>query len=48
MFDLWFCWFDDLSLVECVVAILNAFIGVEAFCITIGHLQGVRNNASLQ
>jgi hypothetical protein len=36
VFALGFCWFVDLSLVRCV-AVLNVFVGVEAFCSAVSH-----------
>jgi hypothetical protein len=39
------CGFVDFSLVHCV-AFLNV-VGAEATCMTVGHLQSVRNNAFL-
>jgi hypothetical protein len=35
-FSLWFCWFVDFRLVQCV-AVLNVFVGTEACCLSVGH-----------
>jgi hypothetical protein len=36
VFALWVCWFVGLSVVRCV-AVLNAFVGAEAFCLSVGR-----------
>jgi hypothetical protein len=35
-FGLWFTWFVDFSLVQCV-AVLNVFVGAKACCLSVVH-----------